>query len=327
MKLSDNQLRQVLGQYGHSFGRLDRVQSGYRNSSHIVETGHGLMCNFIVYKREDGMVQRIKRVNELSRHVREAGLPVRVPLDERVMQLQAGAYAHHGCLYSFERGDTISWEAYSKKHIKLLGMAMGRFHLATRQFDGHLPRVTDEYRAIVGRMHKYFDDPHVARALYGKLGLSLQQNFADFMLLFEKIDQLPDQQALHMDLVRGNVLFRPAETGDVLVVGDIALSGILDLEKAGFGPRVLDVARTLAFLYVDCPKPAQHVRRYFVDSGYQKRGLNKLTPGPSLLEQLVTTFLTYDFYKFLRQNPYESLLSNYHFIRTRDILLARKVLQ
>ncbi len=46
-----------------------------------------------------------------------------------------------------------------------------------------------------------------------------------------------------------------------------------------------------------------------------------------LLEVLVDLFLFYDFYKFLRHNPYESLTDNEHFIRTKAILLRQGLIR
>ena len=331
MTLSEEQLEAVLHRYGHSFVRVDFVQSGYRNTSHIVETSTGLLCNLIVYKREDGIAERIRRVNAFSRHLRDAGLPVRVPLDERLLQLHTGEFLHYACLYSFEHGATIPWEAYAMKHIKLLGSALAKLHVAARSYEGVLPSVAQEYLSIVARMERYFADPDVVKAIREKLDAELQLPFADFRTLLEATDRQSDQQALHMDFVRGNVLFRPAEEGDVLVVDSVALSGILDLEKAAFGHPAFDLARTLAFLLVDCNKSAEKVRKYFLQSGYVKRGGGYVgvsaEDSTRPLEELTTLFLVYDFYKFLRQNPYESLAKNHHFVRTRDILVERKVLQ
>jgi Ser/Thr protein kinase RdoA (MazF antagonist) len=146
----------------------------------------------------------------------------------------------------------------------------------------------------------------------------------------EAAQHVPGRTPLHMDLVRSNVLFRKKARGDVLVLDNLALSGILDLEKAAVGHPFFDIARTLAFLLVDCPKPADKIYKYFLDSGYRKRGGRELKPatlqGQDMLETLQTLFLMYDFYKFLKQNPYESLSKNHHFKRTTDILCARKVL-
>ena len=71
------------------------------------------------------------------------------------------------------------------------------------------------------------------------------------------------------------------------------------------------------------------MRKYFLGSGYRKRGRGTVAfdNKQDILEALITMFLTYDFYKFLRQNPYESLMENHHFIRTERMLRDRGVLQ
>ena len=330
MKLNEKQLETVLRKYGHSFLRLVFVKSGYRNVSHVVETKNGLRCNFIVYKREDGIVERIRRVNNFSLHLRAAGVPVRAPLDTRIVQLSGSSNLRYGCLYSYEPGETIPWEAYSMKHIKLLGYALGKLHDAAGSYVGTLSSVTQEYEGIVTRMERYFADADVASAMQEKLGLELNMLFVDFHRLLDAAEHMPGQQALHMDFVRGNVLFRPSQQDDRFVVGGLALSGILDLEKAAYGHPLFDIARTLAFLLVDCDKQTEKIYKYFLQSGYIKRGGGSISSASDLadtLEPLVTMFLTYDFYKFLRQNPYESLGKNHHFIRTRDILVLRKVIQ
>jgi Ser/Thr protein kinase RdoA (MazF antagonist) len=114
--------------------------------------------------------------------------------------------------------------------------------------------------------------------------------------------------------VRGNILFDD----------QARITGVLDFEKTAWGHPALDIARTLAFLLVDCKyKSEDKTRKYFLISGYNKRGPAR-TPGSSpLLEKLITTFLLHDFYKFLRHNPYESLRNNEHFVRTRDLLVQR----
>ncbi len=114
------------------------------------------------------------------------------------------------------------------------------------------------------------------------------------------------------------------------------MTGILDFEKTAYGHPVFDVARTLAFLLVDCEyKGEAKIRKYFLQSGYNKRGtVNFRNPiikhgnrTTNLLESLIDLFLLYDFYKFLRHNPYEFLEQNHHYKRTRDILLTRNMLE
>lgn len=113
-------------------------------------------------------------------------------------------------------------------------------------------------------------------------------------------------------------MFDEARPGDMLQLGNVAVSGILDLEKASYGHPVWDVARSLGFLLVDCPKPADKIFRYFIQSGYRKRA--DQTIALPLLNEALNIFLIYDFYKFLRDNPYESLAQNHHYQGTRDIL-------
>jgi len=123
-----------------------------------------------------------------------------------------------------------------------------------------------------------------------------------------------------MDFVRGNILFDEG----------VHITGVLDFEKASHGHPLFDIARTLAFLLVDCKyKTEAQVRKYFLLSGYNKRGTGdfKITAmNARLLEQLVELFLLYDFYKFLRHNPYEALPQNEHFVRTQALLLQRQLL-
>jgi hypothetical protein len=84
--------------------------------------------------------------------------------------------------------------------------------------------------------------------------------------------------------------------------------------------------RTLSFLYVDCKyKTLDQVKKYFIYSGYQKRGLSTLEHTGILLTHLVDFYLMYDLYKFLRHNPYESLNLNEHFKRTKDILIDHRM--
>jgi len=323
--LSETKLAEVAALYSVRIASYGLVEGGYRNVSHSFTGSNGTRYNFILYKHELGIVQLIRRTNALGVHVAGKNLPVRAPADNRILQVGR----RYGSLYNYLDGATIPWEAYTKKHIKLLGMAMAKFHVAASDYAGPtLPDVEDVYEDIFGRVTAYFEDTHVQRALHEKLGLSVDiPDFSGFLGLAKR---LPGRTALHMDMVRSNVLFRGAYEGDALVIETLALSGILDLEKAATGHPLFDVARTLAFLLVDCPKPPEKTKKYFLDSGYRKRGGLDIKPvriaGADMLDQLQTLFLTYDFYKFLKQNPYESLPKNHHFKRTVDILIAQKVL-
>jgi len=167
-------------------------------------------------------------------------------------------------------------------------------------------------------MHRYFNDRDVINAAAHKLHVrTIPRDFAHTLAACQ---HLPGRQALHMDFVRGNILFE-----------DTQISGIIDFEKAAVGSPLFDIARTLAFLLVDCKyKPEDKIRKYFLRSGYLKRGKTVLTnytiDGKSALDELINFFLMHDFYKFLRHNPYEALEQNEHYIRTKALLLKRRLI-
>jgi Ser/Thr protein kinase RdoA (MazF antagonist) len=313
-------LQRVLAAYGLSGAVVDEPQKGYRNSSYRV-THDGKIYNLILYKSEPGMKDRIRHANQVSDAAASASLPTRQTLG-RILQLKSPGKEKYACLYSYLPGETIPWEAYTKDHIKSLGAQLGVLHAVLQnRGPAGLPKIVDEYTALTLEMKQYFAGPGVQQAITQKLHLSLSSLV--FIALEKTVEQcsaLPDQQPLHMDFVRGNVLFQ---------LGTADVTGILDFEKTAFGHPIFDLARTLAFLLVDCKyKTPDKIRKYFLQSGYSKRGGQHLPKDTyPLLKALTNLFLLHDFYKFLRHNPYEYLLENEHYIRTKDILIERKLVK
>jgi Ser/Thr protein kinase RdoA (MazF antagonist) len=298
--------------YGVSPTRIHAPQKGYRNSSYKIATPAGPL-NFILYKNEPGMLARISRTNNMGDFLHAHGLPARRTASAHILQIKNSAHTRYGALYYYLSGQTIPWEAYTMDHLKMLGKTMSQMHAELVKFPEALPSVVAELTALNGRMLNYFADANVARALGQKLGLVVVK--ADFTKIIAACQKLPTAQALHMDFVRGNILFDGTN-----------ITGILDFEKAAYGPPVFDIARTLAFLLVDCKyKQASKIVKYFLQSGYNKRGSVKFTDW-SALWQLLPFFLLHDFYKFLRHNPYESLTLNQHFICTKVLLVKLGVL-
>lgn len=329
-------LGRILAEYGLSHKTILPPQKGYRNTSHAVILADGRCVNFILYKNEPDILSRIRRTNLVTSALHQGGLPVRYPLDGKIVKLQQAEKTLYGALYNYLPGKTLPWEGYAKAHIKLAGMAMSTMHHQLRDIDHVETRVIDEYEAILKRMQAYFLNDDVVRAMNQKLKLATVISFPRLHGLLGVTGSLPGQQVLHMDFVRGNLLFKTAEPSDLFQVGSYALSGIIDFEKVACGHPMLDIARTLAFLFVDCSsKTPDQIMKYFLQSGYNKRGgavfsnsiITYRESKINLLDEMVSLFLLYDFYKFLRHNPYESLKDNHHFIRTRDILISRKMLQ
>ncbi len=311
-------LPRVLKFYGVEYQRIFDFQKGYRNEIWPVLTSDNQMLNVTFYKREAGIVNRIARADKVSAFVADQGLPARQRFDNRTLTLKNENITTYIGVYDYLPGQTIPWESYTMEKIKTLGATMSNMHFILSAGPlVALPSVYDDYIEIVGRMKQYFLQPTVADAIAQKLNLKVSSDrFDNYINLLELYKTKSGQQPLHMDFVRGNILF----DGDVI-------SGILDFEKTALGHPVMDISRTLAFLMVDCKyKTIDKVVKYFLYSGYQKRGKNKDIGNDTDRNKLVEMFLMYDFYKFLRHNPYESLSLNQHYLRTADILAKRGVI-
>lgn len=317
--MSPKLLRSIFTAYGLGPTNFQLAQKGYRNQSFAAQAANGTLVNLLVYKREPHILPKIRNANKVGNFLSNQGLPIRRTYDPRIICLGSDNQAKYAALYIYLPGTTIPWEGYTMEHIKLLGGMLSDLHTAVQPLPhGDEPYIVDECRLLLKRMETYFADDGVHDAMAAKLGLAILDTTKLRPTLTACVD-LPGQRALHMDFVRGNILFDGQ--GDTL-----RISGVLDFEKTAWGSPIFDIARTLAFLLVDCKyKEPAKVRKYFLHSGYNKRGKNTFEPTP-LLEHLLDFFLLYDFYKFLRHNPYESLAQNEHFVRTRDFLLQRQVL-
>jgi Ser/Thr protein kinase RdoA (MazF antagonist) len=315
----------ILRAYLLPYASVGAPQKGYRNESYKVRLQDSTMLNLMLFKSEPGMRQRIANANAVSEFLHQAGFPARSLADRRIIQLKAGERVKYGALYHYLPGHTIPWDGYTQDHIKLLGKTMSDIHAALRAFDAsELPDVGDEYLAITNRMQRYFSDASVQRALAEKLLLAVNPEvFERFRHILVGSRLVPGKQALHMDFVRSNILFQSRSYDETLKV---SISGILDFEKTALGHPLFDIARTLAFLMVDCKhKTPEKVRKYFLGSGYIKRGQAMMPVRHSdMLNALMELFLFYDFYKFLRHNPYEALPDNEHFIRTAQLLMPSR---
>ncbi|MFW5720667.1 MAG: phosphotransferase enzyme family protein, partial [Candidatus Dojkabacteria bacterium] len=315
-------LQSILNMYRITAVSIASPMKGYRNSCFRVHDSEGQVYNLMLYKPEDDIVAKIKNGNRLGVYLWEKGLPVRCPVSSgsrSIVQATVQDKKYYACLYNFLPGSTVPWEGFASKHIKLTGGMMGTMHKKLRHVEQKgLPDALTELQELHQRMKTYFERSDVRRAMAAKLKLRLRlAKMLEYYNLFIELKQEP-KQAIHLDFVRGNILF---DTKQSLIV-----SGIIDFEKAAWGPRILDIARTLAFLLVDCKyQRSAKIQQYFLRNGYQKRGENPL-PDVQYLAQLIDFFWLHDFYKFLRHNPFEFLYMNEHYTRTEKILLERCIL-
>lgn len=320
----------ILDKYSIVYKKIDNPQKGYRNNSYIITLKDNTRINLIIYKREKDILKRILNANKVSSilrdKIRSDNFEIRYPIN-KILKLKDNYYS---CIYNYIEGSTIPWDGYSKKHLKLLGEYLNKIHYLTSSEIIYSKITTLELESsnlkkIIYKVLEYFNNDNVANALNNKLGLNI--NFIQFLNNSLKINNVIEntypKTILHMDFVRGNILFNNPE----LDSSDLKITGILDFEKCSIGSPIFDISRTLAFLIVDCKYSSElEIRKYFLKSGYIKRGKYKLKCF-EYLNILTTTYLIYDFYKFLKHNPYEFLNSNEHFIRTRDILLRQRLLK
>ena len=79
-RLNNDQLLRISELYGVPLVSRGKVEQGYRNASYSFTAADERELNFIVYKQEPGILELIRRTNELGRHMQTCGLPVRAPV-------------------------------------------------------------------------------------------------------------------------------------------------------------------------------------------------------------------------------------------------------
>ena len=351
IKPSPKLIEKILEQYqlSEKINQIPDFESGYRNTVVPLELNSGEKLGLIFYKSEPGIVKKIKAANQVSDYLAKKDWPTRHSIkknSQAIIKISLNQKKYYCCLYNYLPGITINWEDYSMKHIKLLGQVLGSLHHQLSNFDIKTQNLYDSETRMLERKTKeminYFNQKNVLKAVEQKLKLSIEKKaFVQFEQLLTKLKKHPSNQILHLDFVRSNILFNfmpssyfqtnPNQKKFALDVHQtknqnfLTITGILDFEKVSLGPPIIDLARTLAFLLIDCKyKAAQKIRKYFLYSGYHKRGEYEL-PDAKLLNPLVDFFLFYDFYKFLQHNPYEFLSQNDHYLRTKKYLIQRNL--
>jgi Ser/Thr protein kinase RdoA (MazF antagonist) len=344
ISISQNAIHSILKAYNitDKIVNVCPAQTGYRNTIFPLKLAANKKLALVVFKQEPKIIKRIRCSNDITQFLSKRGWPVRVTLtnqnDQSILKVSKNNKSRYVCVYNYLPGHTINWEGYTKKHIKLLGQVLGFLHQDLASFD-KTANIFQQKEVLILKdllleMNTYFNNKFVQQALKTKLKLNPNKTaWPYFKTLLTKLADIKNQQWLHLDFVRSNLLFQTLskqQIADPRFAFDadqtdknqiLTISGVLDFEKAAFGPKVIDLARTLAFLLVDCKyKTSTQVRKYFLHSGYEKRGKNKIVY-PELLDPLTSFFLFYDFYKFLLHNPYESLEGNEHYVRTKQYLL------
>lgn len=331
--------------------RIAKLDGGFRNQCFQIFTTGKRQYVCIVYKNERGIEEMIIAAHSVSNFLKKREFPVRYPIKsltgEEFIKLRDGRSIQKIALYNYLIGRTIPWEAYTRRHLKSIGMMLSDMHYVLSQnreikseklkvknennqlnvMIKQLPRWTRVTQKEIQDMLRYFSE--VEPWIEKKLVVQLRWNDIKTSLtnLVKSCSQF-GQGILHYDFTRGNILFSTKLDKQLDIY---PIVGVLDFEKVCYGPIIADVARTLAFLLVDCKyKDEKTVRKRFLISGYQRRGKNKLMIDDIWKvqqEKLIQFFWLRDFWKFLEHNPYEYLYMNEHYLRTRNLLVQYGLLK
>ncbi|MEA2056291.1 MAG: phosphotransferase [Patescibacteria group bacterium] len=370
LQISPKLIELILEKYQLKANKIFDNEKGYRNLIVPIQLEKPAEINvaskkkvwkkvcLVFLKNEPQIINRTKNAHIITKYLANKSLPVRTALNpdkssaQTLLKISDNHKTRYACVYTYLPGSTISWETYTKKHIKLLGQVLSLLHQQLNQGDHKalssktdLPDVSQIIAHNLKNMEAYFSNKDVKNALLKKLNLEVNFNklrsFNDLVKISDK-----NKNIIHLDFVRSNLLFSSLKKEQIIqqklsnLCFDfeptlqnskqkqyLTITGILDFEKSAYGPLIVDIARTLAFLLVDCKyKTERKIRKYFLHSGYQKRGNNEL-PDLSSLNNFIDYFLLFDFYKFLRHNPYQFLVQNQHFLRTRDYLIKNNIIQ
>lgn len=326
--------------YGLKVREVRKLEGGFRNQCFRLISDKGKFV-LIIYKNDKDIKTIIQNAHLVAKFLSEKNLPTRIPIvTERGREYFRYKFAdgyHYAALYNFLEGETIPWEGYTRRHLKSIGKTLSDMPYTFLKFQNSqlqliktkLPKWKGITRNEMSAMRKYFKEvePWILKKL--KVSLNWKGIQKTFGSIEQQIERSNEQEnILHYDFVRGNILFS-RKLNKALDIYPII--GILDFEKVCLGPEVADIARTLAFLIIDCKfKDEETIRKRFLLSGYDKRGKNKLPfseMNNPFLESLLKFFWLRDFWKFLVHSPYEYLYMNEHYVRTRDRLVKVNLLQ
>jgi len=337
---------------GESGFKVKLFVQGYMNHTLCLEfPASGKKYVVIFYNanryRTEKSFQRLTQIDDIASYLDENGIPARTSVlnkmggsitkldfqfhvdGENLMESssQEPIRRRFFAIYNYLPGKTLPWEAYTRRHLRSLGMMMARMHTKLRRYSGNISSIPvwDLYFANDSKeMLAYFLKNE--KSITQKLALKINER--EIKALYQKIRDLipttkPCYQLTHCDFVRGNVLFSDVKERFVYPI-----TGVLDFEKIMLAPIEVDLARTLAFLFVDCKyKSEEDILRYFISEGYS----GKLAPQRYVdsmetefndinIKYYMLYFWLRDLWKLLQCNPYEDLRMNYHFKKTVEIL-------
>lgn len=294
----------------------------------------GIFYNSNRYNSDEDK-KRLEQAYLVAEYLDNNGIPCRTPIRTKSqetlikIELDNSVNKNYFGLYKYLPGKTVPWESYTRRHLRALGLYTSQIHKLLSDYNqkiSHFQKWGSYLHKDSKKLLKYFTKNQ--NPIVSKLGIDI--NYKKLNKIIEKLKNLQNEQIVHYDLVRGNILF--SEEKQQLIY---PITGILDFEKTMLANPIIDIARTYSFLLIDCKyKNDEEIKRYYFDQGYKqeepKKGKLEIDNIPSKLDsetkfaQLVNYFWYRDLWKFLTSNPYESLDRNYHFRQTVDRLVQNR---
>lgn len=328
------------------------IKGGYRNLSIPVLIENKSKLNIILYKTTEKTLENIRQIHQIARVLHHHKFPCRYSIDNKIYCTSNKSRKYYFAIYNYIEGNTKDWQMFTKRDLKHVGRLMAKMHMIFKREGeqslapaklssskslpssqtcfkrggelrcgiSNIEDISTRNIRLINLMRKYFNDQNVLGAIQEKLKLKIDneklQELFNFVSDYRPLQSplvtaSPRKQVtiLHMDFVRGNIIFK-----------DKKINGIIDFEKVAVGDIHFDLARTFAFFLVDLShKTYQEIYEQFILKGYFSN--IQIEIDHDLFENLINFYLIYDFYKFLKHNPYEYLEENYHYRRTREILI------
>ncbi|MBD3329774.1 phosphotransferase [Candidatus Dojkabacteria bacterium] len=313
---------------------IEELEQGYMNLVfRIGSEKTSYIC--IIYNRNrynDSKAQRyLSKSYQAAEFLSQNKIPVRTAYKNRNGGLISRADFGDGKqrlfgLYKFLSGSTIPWESYTRRHLRSLGRTLNQIHRTWAEYEnatGDFVKWNEYIEKDSKSMLEYFN----RNEKFIKIKLGVKLDFSAYDLLIKSIQTTFQTgfQLIHCDFVRGNILFSQKKLPKVYPI-----TGVLDFEKVMAAPIQVDLARTLAFLLVDCKyKTREEIIKYFITEGYLWK-VEKGIPDSKLnfneIQKLVNYFWMRDLWKLLQCNPYEDLSLNFHYDKTVQKLIKQKLI-
>ena len=247
----------------------------------------------IVFREDKRTDEEILAWHEVTNNLKDFLPSVRHPVSKDFERFKYKGRYMKTFLYNYIEGKTIQWSAYNSNEVVQLASVMRRLHDKLQTEDYKLP---DWDNLIIKELESFLNyinhvRPYIAEKLafeidYKKLNRNIAR-IIDFVMA-EK-----EKTVLHYDLQRANLIFK-----------NNSLNGIIDFEKACYGPRIADIAMSCSYLMLDKRWHSNKYLKYYFLKGYG------MDTDMKMFHALVIHHFLMEMKMWMVNTPFESLGKN-----------------